>query len=112
MKRPRGHIVVLSSLLVLLSAVGQAQERKDILGDPLPAEALARMGTNRAIEKIPADFPNSDSLRGAALSADGKVLATYGEPADPKAGRPIQIWDAKTGQHLRELEGHEWPIRA
>jgi WD40 repeat protein len=51
-------------------------------------------------------------MRGAALSADGRVLATYGEPADPKAGRPIHLWDGRTGAHLRKLEGHEEPIRA
>ena len=96
----------------LLGGWAWAQEGKDVLGDPLPEEAIARMGTNRPEDKVPADFPRPFSLRGAALSADGKILATCGEPADPKAGRPIQIWDARTGKHLRELEGHEWPIRA
>jgi WD40 repeat protein len=92
--------------------VGLAQDGTDVLGDPLPNEAIARMGTVRPEGKIPADFPRPFSLRGAALSENGKLLATYGESADPKAGRPIQIWDARTGKHLRELEGHEWPIRA
>lgn len=112
MNMPRGGMAVLAWIVLGGPFAGVAQEAKDLLGDPLPAEALARMGTVRADDKIPENFPRPFSLRGAALSADGKVLATYGEPADPKAGRPIQVWDASTGKFLRELEGDEWPIRA
>ncbi len=111
---PRRFMFVLAPLLAGWMAIGMgwAEEGKDVLGDPLPQEAVARVGTHRPEDKLPAGFPQAMSLRGAALSADGKVLATYGEPADPKAGRPIQIWDAPTGKHLRKLAGHEEPIRA
>lgn len=99
-------------LLALWSSSVCVSAEQDQLGDPLPEEAVSRAGTVRPPDKIPADFPRPDSLRGAAISADGRILATYGEPADPRTGRPIQIWDARTGKHLRQLEGHEWPIRA
>lgn len=112
MSMPREGVIVLALFVLGWPMAGPAQDAKDLLGDPLPQEALARMGTARAEDKIPQNFPRPLSLRGAVLSSDGKVLATYGEPADPKAGRPIQIWDAKTGKHLRELAGDEWPIRA
>ena len=104
--------LLVGHLLFLAFSSALAEDGKDVLGDPLPREAVARMGTNREKANVPKDFPQPDSLRGAAVSADGKILATYGEPANPKDGRLIQIWDAPSGKHLRDLEGHEWPIRA
>ena len=112
MRKQTGRVLIVGQILLLAWGITFAEGRQDLLGDPLPQEAVSRMGTNRAKEKIPADFPRPDSLRGAAISADGKLLATYGEPANPKEGRLIQIWDAQSGKHLRNLEGHEWPIRA
>ena len=84
----------------------------DLLGDQLPQEAIARVGTLRPEEKIPADFQRPYSLRGTALSRDGKVLATYGAPSDGRANQPIRIWNAETGKFLRELDGHDQPIKA
>lgn len=104
---------VLGQFLVGLGLIlpGNAAET-DLLGDPLPEEAVARVGTTRAEDQIPADFQRPFSLRGTALSADGKVLATYGAPSDGRANQPIRIWNAETGKFLRELDGHDQPIKA
>jgi WD40 repeat protein len=59
--------------------------------DPLPAGALARLGSGR--------FRHSSPLSAAALSADGKVLATTGQVGDR-----IQLWDVATGKPLRQIK--------
>ncbi len=112
MRMHTGRIFFIGQVLLFASGLARAEDGKDLLGDPLPPEAVARMGTNREKENIPQGFARPDSLRGAAVSDDGKILATYGEPANPKESRLIQIWDAQSGKPLRSLEGHEWPIRA
>ncbi|MCA9068987.1 MAG: hypothetical protein KDA84_08695, partial [Planctomycetaceae bacterium] len=99
-------------LLVWATSLPVNATDKDLLGDPLPEEAIARVGTVRPKEKIPENFQRPFSLRGTALSRDGKVLATYGAPADGRANQPIRIWNAETGTFLRELDGHDQPIKA
>jgi WD40 repeat protein len=59
--------------------------------DPLPAGALARLGSGR--------FRHSYPLSAAALSADGKVLATAGQASDR-----LQLWDVATGKPLRHIK--------
>jgi WD40 repeat protein len=72
-----------------------AQARSDTHGDPLPAGAVARLGTVRL--RHGGDFHRE----AVAFSPDGRLLAVGGQ-----AG-PIVLWDAATGKEVRALRGHE-----
>jgi RNA polymerase sigma factor (sigma-70 family) len=70
---------------------GQAK-RTDLYGDPLPLDALVRMGTVR--------FRNRGFIGTVAFSPDGKVLAAGGY------GGAILLYDPTTGRKLRELHAN------
>jgi RNA polymerase sigma factor (sigma-70 family) len=63
----------------------QAKGPVDLHGDPLPPDALARLGTVR--------FRREDWVGAFALSPDGKVLAAV-------ADGTVAFWDASTGKPL------------
>src|SRR5262249_18451102 len=58
------------------------------LGAPLPAEALARLGTVR--------FRHGDTIRSLAFTPDGREIVSHGEDG-------IRIWDAATGREVRSV---------
>jgi RNA polymerase sigma factor (sigma-70 family) len=66
------------------------QARTDHYGDPLPAAALARMGTLR--------FRHGGNVEQIAFSPDGKVLASACNDS------AIYLWEAATGKELRHLK--------
>ncbi len=69
--------------------VPQEPERGvDLHGDPLPPEALARLGTVR--------FRHEDWIGPLALSPDGRELAAV-------AGKSLIVWDAGTGQPRQRI---------
>src|SRR5262249_46089585 len=63
----------------------------DLHGDPLPAGAIARLGTVRF--RAPATS--------MAYSKDGKLLAVGG------SDNQIRIFDAASGKEIRRLAGHQ-----
>jgi RNA polymerase sigma factor (sigma-70 family) len=65
-----------------------AEERKDREGFPLPAEALARVGSARLL--------HGRWLQNLTYSPDGKVLASSGSGL-------LRLWDAGTGKLLRGI---------
>lgn len=62
----------------------------DALGDSVPSESVARLGTHRM--RVPTGYVPSP-----AISPDGKLLAVTG------AGSQVRIWDAITGKEIRRL---------
>jgi WD40 repeat protein len=64
----------------------------DFYGDPLPAGAVARLGTVRLFHE--------DGYH-IAYSANGKILASAGS-------RAVLLWDAATGRALREFPGAQY----
>jgi RNA polymerase sigma factor (sigma-70 family) len=69
---------------------GEKQARADRHGDPLPDEAVGRLGTVR--------FRHGSAVSALATSADGKVVASAGW------GEAIRLWDVATDKQLRRLD--------
>ena len=67
-----------------------AKPRVDIHGDPLPAGAVARLGTVR--------FRHPGSVRLVAFSPDGRLIAAV---SDGQA--TVIIWERTTGRKLRTI---------
>jgi WD40 repeat protein len=70
----------------------------DLHGDPLPAGAIARLGTTR--------LRHLDQAWDVAFSPDGKVLASAGKD------HRIRLWEVPTWRPLRTLAGHTDWIRS
>lgn len=71
------------------------QVRRDRHGDPLPKDALARLGTVR--------WRHGVMAFALAYSPDGKMIVTAG------VGRALVLWDAATGKELRAFGGSAQP---
>jgi WD40 repeat protein len=73
-------------------SVGEEPARTDRYGDPLPKEAVLRLGTVRLRQ------PFLDCI---AFSPDGKLLASGG------SDNRVRLWDPDTGKEVGALEGHK-----
>ena len=97
----RFMLVLFSGLF--LSAAVQAQSpappRTDALGDPLPAGAIARLGTLRLKHNLygEQDFFGRGNffttINNAIFSPDGKKIVSFAQPYGS-----IRVWDAVTGK--------------
>jgi WD40 repeat protein len=85
------RLLLLAALVVLSALPGRAQEpaRTDRLGDPLPAGALARMGTVR--------LRHGERIGRLAFSADGRTFASWSQ----SEGGTLCLWETATGKALR-----------
>jgi RNA polymerase sigma factor (sigma-70 family) len=68
----------------------------DLLGDPLPPHAVARLGTVRLAE--------GRGTHTAAFSPDGKLLASDGH-FNRWGDGTIHLWNVSTGKEVRQLPG-------
>jgi RNA polymerase sigma factor (sigma-70 family) len=66
----------------------KTESRRDQAGDPLPDEALARLGTLR--------FRHGGTILSLAFTPDAKSLVSQGEDG-------IRIWDTATGKQIRQV---------
>lgn len=80
------------SLCLLVGAASRAagQQRLDLLGDPLPQGAIARMGSGR--------LRHTGGVYSVSFHPDGKRLASSGKDGF------VRFWDAATGQLLRRQQ--------
>jgi RNA polymerase sigma factor (sigma-70 family) len=72
--------------------------RTDRYGDPLPAGAIARLGTAR--------FRHGDNLSSIGISPDGKQIISQSDV--------VRVWEAATGKELRHFSPFplmNWPGR-
>lgn len=77
--------------LAAFACVGAGQEKKaDVNGDPLPAGALARMGTLR--------MRHGETVSFVAFTQDGKAVLTAAND------NTIRLWDRETGKELRRFD--------
>jgi WD40 repeat protein len=74
----------------------EAADRTDLLGDPLPEGAMARLGTERL---------RHPGVNWVCYAAGGKVLASN----SATASFGICFWNAATGKLLHRLPGHWYP---
>ncbi len=99
-------LVALSYFFGIRTAYGEQEPKKDILrmaparvdqyGDPLPPNALVRLGTVR--------FHNPDRIRHLTFSPDGKYLASCGEDGF------AQLWEIPGGRPVCQLGGRELEV--
>jgi WD40 repeat protein len=81
------------------AVIAQADQQTDtdLLSDPLPARAVARLGTVR--------FRPGNEVTAVAFSGDGMLLASA-----PIMRNTIQLWQVATGRCVQELRGHSGTI--
>src|SRR5207302_1682595 len=61
---------------------------------------------DRPIESDELTFQHADAVNACAISPDGRLLATAGQD------KSVRLWDTRTRQVIRTLEGHTGPVRA
>ena len=99
------QVPALTALLVAALVPSRAigQDRVDAFGDPLPPGAVARLGS--------VAWRHGTEVQAIAFSPDGKLAACGGwERQSCRDGFDdfsIRVLDARTGEPLRALAGHD-----
>lgn len=75
------------------SNVPKYSDIPDLYGDPLPVNAVGRLGTIRFL-------PESSALTNIKYSPDGKLIATLSTVIVGSTVPGLQIWDPKTGHSV------------
>src|SRR5947209_1405512 len=88
----------LALALLLLPAAALAAPPVDLLGDALPAGAVARWGTVR--------LRQGRAIGALAYSPDGKTVASCGWDHD------VYLWHTDSGRERRRFVGHTGPVLA
>jgi RNA polymerase sigma factor (sigma-70 family) len=81
--------------------VVKAEPRVDALGDPLPAGAVARLGSER--------FRPGKEIEALAYSPDGSKMACWAGSHFAQAA--LTIWDVPTGKLLRSVDAHKIQLK-
>jgi WD40 repeat protein len=104
LRRNLGKVVRLGKWFAFMLAfaaiamVGDAQPAKtDQAGDPLPAGALARMGTLR--------WRHGDIVSYVAFTPDGKAVLTATND------NTFRLWDRETGKEIRRFDSKAQPLQ-
>ncbi|HEY7311871.1 MAG TPA: hypothetical protein VH643_21080 [Gemmataceae bacterium] len=93
-KRKIGALVILPIGAGNAASQEPTKERVDSLGDPLPPQALFRIGTTR--------LQHQGQIQALAVSDDGKLLASCGRE------KVVRVWDARDGKPLWKFELPSW----
>lgn len=90
----RWMLVVVVGLFFATAVKAQAPlgTPNDLLGDPLPGGAVARLGTMR----FKHDPATGTVVNTVAFSPDGKKIASMGL----RGNVSLRLWDAATGQQI------------
>jgi Tol biopolymer transport system component len=87
------------ALVILAPAWSEPTKATDFHGDPLPAGAVARLGTVRPLS-------GQHPMTTLAVSPDGKTVASG------SWDKTIRLWDISTGKEIRSLQGHHDRVNA
>jgi hypothetical protein len=100
MWRVMAGFILLGVFLTISALEGQQAPalKIDAFGDPLPAGALARIGTTR--------LRHQGAIAALAWSQDGTALASASHD------RTVCFWDAKSGKLVRRFDGHDGAVFA
>ena len=75
----------------------EAEQRTDLYGDPLPAGAVTRLGTDRL---------GGAGANALAFSSSGRLFATGGNLGE------ITVWETSTGKAIRRFQAEHCPVRS
>lgn len=98
MLRPGCWVLLLVAGAIAPGTSQEAKPRTDRRGDPLPAGAIARLGSAR--------LRHAGAIGSLAFAPDGKWLATGGYD------EALYLWNARTGRELRRFAAIEGQVYA
>jgi hypothetical protein len=98
MSTPLGSALVVGLILTSCAGAAGPAQHTGALGDPLPADAVLRLGSSR--------LRHPTYVHALAFSPDGGLLATGSRD------NAVVLWETATGGVVRVLHGHTRPVRS